>query len=127
MAQLCRVGLTVQSGPCCVIADVKTTVVYPATEKHLQKYLRQDLHLVRETGGDYKNVTLPHLESQSLSIQVTWTGPGGQTWSAVPGASASFSGFAEVLPGASAGPQHRLWAPCLPELMSSRRRQHAGM
>ncbi|XP_014303986.1 m7GpppX diphosphatase isoform X2 [Myotis lucifugus] len=51
------------------LSDVKTTVVYPATEKHLQKYLRQDLHLVRETGGDYKNVTLPHLESQSLSIQ----------------------------------------------------------
>ncbi|XP_027387603.1 CMP-N-acetylneuraminate-beta-galactosamide-alpha-2,3-sialyltransferase 4 isoform X6 [Bos indicus x Bos taurus] len=49
--------------------DVKTTVVYPATEKHLQKYLRQDLHLVRETGSDYRNVTLPHLESQSLSIQ----------------------------------------------------------
>lgn len=51
------------------LSDVKTTVVYPATEKHLQKYLRQDLHLVRETGGDYKNVTLPYLESQSLSIQ----------------------------------------------------------
>uniref|UniRef100_A0ABI7Z2D5 m7GpppX diphosphatase n=2 Tax=Felinae TaxID=338152 RepID=A0ABI7Z2D5_FELCA len=51
------------------LSDVKTTVVYPATEKHLEKYLRQDLHLVRETGADYKNVTLPHLESQSLSIQ----------------------------------------------------------
>ncbi|XP_036132747.1 m7GpppX diphosphatase [Molossus molossus] len=51
------------------LSDVKTTVVYPATEKHLQKYLRQDLRLVRETGGDYKSITLPHLESQSLSIQ----------------------------------------------------------
>ncbi|XP_043729472.1 m7GpppX diphosphatase [Cervus elaphus] len=51
------------------LSEVKTTVVYPATEKHLQKYLRQDLHLVRETGSDYRNVTLPHLESQSLSIQ----------------------------------------------------------
>ncbi|XP_068834795.1 m7GpppX diphosphatase isoform X1 [Capricornis sumatraensis] len=51
------------------LSDVKATVVYPATEKHLQKYLRQDLHLVRETGSDYRNVTLPHLESQSLSIQ----------------------------------------------------------
>ncbi|KAM5311261.1 m7GpppX diphosphatase isoform 4-T4 [Glossophaga mutica] len=51
------------------LSDVKTTVVYPATEKHLQKYLRQDLHLVRETGSDYKNVTSPYLESQSLSIQ----------------------------------------------------------
>ncbi|XP_014649197.1 PREDICTED: m7GpppX diphosphatase isoform X2 [Ceratotherium simum simum] len=51
------------------LSDVKTTVVYPATEKHLQKYVRRDLHLVRETGDDYKNITLPHLESQSLSIQ----------------------------------------------------------
>ncbi|XP_061058398.1 m7GpppX diphosphatase [Eubalaena glacialis] len=51
------------------LSDVKTTVVYPATEKHLQKYLHRDLRLVRETGDDYKNVTLPHLESQSLSIQ----------------------------------------------------------
>ncbi|XP_075420214.1 m7GpppX diphosphatase [Tenrec ecaudatus] len=51
------------------LSDVKTTVVYPATEKHLQKYLRQDLRLIRETGDNYRNVTLPHLESQSLSIQ----------------------------------------------------------
>lgn len=51
------------------LSDIKTTVVYPATEKHLQKYLRQDLRLVQETGGDYKNITLPYLESQSLSIQ----------------------------------------------------------
>ncbi|XP_007495164.1 m7GpppX diphosphatase isoform X2 [Monodelphis domestica] len=52
------------------LSDVKTTVVYPATEKHLQKYLRQDLHLIRETGEDYKNITLPYLDSQSLSIQL---------------------------------------------------------
>ncbi|KAM5226206.1 m7GpppX diphosphatase isoform 2-T6 [Hipposideros larvatus] len=52
------------------LSDIKTTVVYPATEKHLQKYLRQDLRLVQETGGDYKNITLPYLESQSLSIQL---------------------------------------------------------
>ncbi|XP_005378567.1 PREDICTED: m7GpppX diphosphatase [Chinchilla lanigera] len=51
------------------LSEVKTTVVYPATEKHLQKYLHQDLRLIRETGEDYRNVTLPHLESQSLSIQ----------------------------------------------------------
>lgn len=56
---------------CCVVVDIKTTVVYPATEKHLQKYMRQDLRLIRETGDDYRSVTLPYLESQSLSIQVT--------------------------------------------------------
>lgn len=76
VAGLCRQWASLCApGWRCVVADVKTTVVYPATEKHLQKYLRQDLHLVRETGSDYKNVTFPHLESQSLSIQVT--GPEG--------------------------------------------------
>ena len=76
MAGLCRERASLCTpGLWCVVADVKTTVVYPATEKHLHKYLRQDLHLVRETGSDYKNVTFPHLESQSLSIQVT--GPEG--------------------------------------------------
>lgn len=51
------------------LSDIKTTVVYPVTEKHLQKYQRQDLRLVRETGADHRNITLPYLASQSLSIQ----------------------------------------------------------
>lgn len=45
-------------------------MVYPATEKHLQKYLRQEVHLIRETWEDYKNITLPFIQSQSFSIQV---------------------------------------------------------
>ncbi|XP_063167152.1 m7GpppX diphosphatase isoform X2 [Candoia aspera] len=49
--------------------EIKTTVVYPATEKHLQKYLCRAVYLIRETGEDYKNVTLPFIESQSFSIQ----------------------------------------------------------
>ncbi|XP_006901632.1 PREDICTED: m7GpppX diphosphatase [Elephantulus edwardii] len=51
------------------LSDVKTTVVYPATEKHLQKYLRQELQLFRETEEDYRTITLPYLQCQSLSIQ----------------------------------------------------------
>uniref|UniRef100_A0A8C3GGY0 m7GpppX diphosphatase n=1 Tax=Cairina moschata TaxID=8855 RepID=A0A8C3GGY0_CAIMO len=49
--------------------EIKTTVVYPATEKHLQKYLRQEVHLIRESWEDYKNITLPFIQSQSFSIQ----------------------------------------------------------
>uniref|UniRef100_A0A8D2IR52 m7GpppX diphosphatase n=2 Tax=Varanus komodoensis TaxID=61221 RepID=A0A8D2IR52_VARKO len=49
--------------------EIKTTVVYPATEKHLQKYLRQEVYLIQETGEDYKNITLPFIQSQSFSIQ----------------------------------------------------------
>ncbi|CAM5121046.1 unnamed protein product [Natator depressus] len=51
------------------LSEIKTTVVYPATEKHLQKYLRQDAYLICETGEDYKNITLPFIQSQSFSIQ----------------------------------------------------------
>ncbi|XP_060106424.1 m7GpppX diphosphatase [Heteronotia binoei] len=49
--------------------EIKTTVVYPATEKHLQKYLRREVYLIQETGADYENITLPFIESQSFSIQ----------------------------------------------------------
>ncbi|KAG8141477.1 putative M7GpppX diphosphatase protein, partial [Naja naja] len=49
---------------------IKTTVVYPATEKHLQKYLSRSVYLIQETGEDYKNITLPFIESQSISIQL---------------------------------------------------------
>ncbi|XP_048368494.1 m7GpppX diphosphatase [Sphaerodactylus townsendi] len=49
--------------------EVKTTVVYPATEKHLQKYLRREVYLIQETGADYKTITLPFIDSQSFSIQ----------------------------------------------------------
>lgn len=52
------------------LSEIKATVVYPATEKHLQKYLRQEVHLIRETWEDYKNITLPFIQSQSFSIQV---------------------------------------------------------
>ncbi|NXJ11383.1 DCPS diphosphatase, partial [Odontophorus gujanensis] len=51
------------------LSEIKATVVYPATEKHLQKYLRQEVHLIRETWEDYKNITLPFIQSQSFSIQ----------------------------------------------------------
>uniref|UniRef100_A0A8C5R0Y1 m7GpppX diphosphatase n=1 Tax=Leptobrachium leishanense TaxID=445787 RepID=A0A8C5R0Y1_9ANUR len=49
--------------------EIKTTVICPATEKHIKKYLRQDLFLIHETGEDYKAVTLPFIEAQSFSIQ----------------------------------------------------------
>ncbi|KAM4885775.1 m7GpppX diphosphatase isoform 2-T2 [Sylvia borin] len=52
------------------LSEIKATVVYPATEKHIQKYLRQEVHLIRETWEDYKNITLPFIQSQSFSIQL---------------------------------------------------------
>ncbi|KAG9482037.1 hypothetical protein GDO78_010980 [Eleutherodactylus coqui] len=50
--------------------EMKTTIIRPATEKHIKKYVRQELYLIQETGEDYKNITLPFIESGSFSIKV---------------------------------------------------------
>ncbi|XP_067910354.1 m7GpppX diphosphatase [Heterodontus francisci] len=49
--------------------EIKTTVVYPATEKHIKKYLKQEMYLIHETADDYKTISIPYLESQTFSIQ----------------------------------------------------------
>nr|DBA16621.1 TPA: hypothetical protein GDO54_003999 [Pyxicephalus adspersus] len=49
--------------------EVKATVIRPATEKHIKKYLRQEVYLIQESGEDYKNITLPFIQAQSFSIQ----------------------------------------------------------
>ncbi|XP_067827193.1 m7GpppX diphosphatase [Heptranchias perlo] len=49
--------------------EIKTTVVCPATEKHIKKYLRQEMYLIHETADDYMNISTPHLNSQTFSIQ----------------------------------------------------------
>lgn len=54
-----------------LFAEVKTTVVCPATEKHVKKYQRQESFLVEETGEDYQAITLPYIQKQSFSVQVS--------------------------------------------------------
>ncbi|XP_010772866.1 m7GpppX diphosphatase isoform X2 [Notothenia coriiceps] len=49
--------------------EIKTTVVCPATEKHIKKYQRQESFLVEETGADYQSITLPYIQKQSFSVQ----------------------------------------------------------
>ncbi|CAN9514691.1 unnamed protein product [Ophioblennius macclurei] len=49
--------------------EIKTTVVCPATEKHLKKYQRQESFLVEETAEDYRSITLPYIQKQSFSVQ----------------------------------------------------------
>ncbi|KAM7417135.1 hypothetical protein PAMA_016985 [Pampus argenteus] len=49
--------------------ELKTTVVCPATEKHVKKYQRQESFLVEETGEDYESITLPYIQKQSFSVQ----------------------------------------------------------
>ncbi|XP_059202194.1 m7GpppX diphosphatase [Centropristis striata] len=49
--------------------EIKTTVVCPATEKHVKKYQRQESFLVEEKGEDYESITLPYIQKQSFSVQ----------------------------------------------------------
>lgn len=48
---------------------VKSTVIYPASDKHIQKYESQLIHIVEETPEVYASVTLPYLESEQLNLQ----------------------------------------------------------
>lgn len=52
------------------ILAVKTTIIYPATEKHIEKYSVQNIYIIEETYEIYKNITLPHIEGEQFDLQV---------------------------------------------------------
>ncbi|KAL4660648.1 m7GpppX diphosphatase [Arapaima gigas] len=60
---------TFQLQPPAHLNVIKTTLVCPATEKHVRKYQEQDTVLVEETAEDYLSITLPFLKNQSFSLQ----------------------------------------------------------
>lgn len=60
---------TYQLQPPAHLNEIKTTVVCPATEKHVKKYLSQETFLVEETGEDYRSISLPYIQSQHLGVQ----------------------------------------------------------
>ncbi|XP_041845249.1 m7GpppX diphosphatase [Melanotaenia boesemani] len=49
--------------------EIKTTVMYPATEKHVKRYQQQESFLVEETEEDYHSISLPYIEKHSLGLQ----------------------------------------------------------
>ncbi|CAH1783322.1 unnamed protein product [Owenia fusiformis] len=49
--------------------EIKTTVIYPATEKHIAKYTGQPVYMVQETPELYSDITLPYLNAENFSIQ----------------------------------------------------------
>uniref|UniRef100_A0A1Q3EWL2 m7GpppX diphosphatase n=1 Tax=Culex tarsalis TaxID=7177 RepID=A0A1Q3EWL2_CULTA len=51
------------------INQLKVTIIYPASEKHIVKFAAQPKHLFEETAEDYQTVTLPHLEQEQLSLE----------------------------------------------------------
>jgi len=51
------------------LGSLKASLIYPATEKHISKYLSQEIFVVEETGDDYRSITLPYLEADRFSVQ----------------------------------------------------------
>ncbi|XP_050311803.1 m7GpppX diphosphatase [Anthonomus grandis grandis] len=49
--------------------SVKTTIVHPATEKHISKYSIQNLYMLNETPEIYNKFTLPHLNTDKFDLQ----------------------------------------------------------
>ncbi|RVE49925.1 hypothetical protein evm_005393 [Chilo suppressalis] len=48
---------------------VKTTIIYPATEKHIAKYSAQTVHLIAETPELYQKLTLPFIQKEQFHLQ----------------------------------------------------------
>ncbi|XP_062870737.1 m7GpppX diphosphatase-like [Trichomycterus rosablanca] len=67
--QFCEEAETVDTSRLNKRIGIKTTVICPATEKHVKKYLRQETFLINETEDDYRSITLPHITQQSFSVQ----------------------------------------------------------
>lgn len=49
---------------------MKTTIIHPATEKHIEKYSAQNIYMIDETPVIYKNITLPHIKEEQFDLQV---------------------------------------------------------
>lgn len=50
------------------INGVKTTVIYPATEKHIEKYSTHEKYIFLETPDLYENITKRHIEKTQFSL-----------------------------------------------------------
>ncbi|XP_026744058.1 m7GpppX diphosphatase [Trichoplusia ni] len=51
------------------INGIKTSITYPATEKHIAKFSQQETHIVLETPELYQKLTLPHIEKEQFNLQ----------------------------------------------------------
>ncbi|XP_061396980.1 m7GpppX diphosphatase [Musca vetustissima] len=58
-----------QCTPPAELNGVKATVVYPATEKHIEKYSICQKYLINETPEYYKDITLPYITSSQFSLE----------------------------------------------------------
>lgn len=50
---------------------IKTTIIYPATPKHIVKYTNQNLFIIQETAEQYREITEPYLTKSQFSLDVS--------------------------------------------------------
>ena len=50
------------------MSAIRTTIIHPATNKHIDKYTRHDVRLIRETKADYESITLPFITGSQLNL-----------------------------------------------------------
>ncbi|XP_067647807.1 m7GpppX diphosphatase [Eurosta solidaginis] len=55
--------------PSSKLNGIKTTVVYPATEKHIEKYSVTQKYLISETPTLYEQLTLPFITNSQFSLE----------------------------------------------------------
>ena len=56
-----------------IFAVVRSTLIYPATDKHVQKYRKQKRFVFVETPDLYENVIKPFIKENQFSTQVSIT------------------------------------------------------
>lgn len=54
-----------------VSPSAKVNLIYPATEKHINKYQKSVFHMVKETPEVYKDIVKPYIETQK-GAQIKW-------------------------------------------------------
>ncbi|XP_053214277.1 m7GpppX diphosphatase-like [Panonychus citri] len=59
---------TYRAYPQAELNGIRVTIIHPATDLHISKYSAQSFFMIQETPEDYKNITLPYIESQSFSL-----------------------------------------------------------
>jgi len=52
--------------------EVKVVTVYPATQKHLEKYGPENKRMVLETPEQYENITKPYVLEHSMALEVRY-------------------------------------------------------
>lgn len=48
----------------------KFTIICPCTEKHVRKYCKQELYVIRETPEDYETITKPFIQKHQFDLKV---------------------------------------------------------